>query len=185
MARIKTITKAQEFKIWDMLQDGKSQRNISEELDISLTTVNKYAKKMRQKGYEPPTGIDEEDLEELRKELDDSMTREEKMEKAFDLAIDMLYVAVNKGKEGWVIEDERRVRIPIKSVMDCIEKAGKHAKTMSEAAKAARAGITPETIDYQEMAKLYVSFNKETGKFEYDAKKHMEEVLNKAYRKET
>lgn len=183
------LGKAEELKIWELFTEGVSQRKISEKLGISTSTVHKYVKIMKNPDYEPPRGIASEELSDLETKLNkiekDNLSHEEKMEKAFELAIDMLYVTANKRKEEWIIEDERRVQIPLKTIMDCIEKAGKHAKTMSEAAKAAKQGITPETIDYQEMAKLYVSFNEETGKFDYDAKKHMQEVLDKAYKKDS
>ncbi len=177
------ISDAVELKLWELHKDGVSQRKIAKELGISTATVSKYVKIMKKDDYEPPQ-VSLEELEALEEQVDENMSRDQKMEKAFDLAIDMLYLAVNKGKEGWIIEDERKVRIPIKTVMDCIEKAGKHAKTMSEAAKAAKAGLSPKTIDYKKMAEMYISFNKETGKFDYDAKKHMQEVLNTAHSKE-
>ncbi len=175
------LSKEKEYKLWQFMQEGKPQRQIAQLLDIGVTTVYRYVQRMKADDYKPPE-VSEEELEKLHNEIvGNSMDHEEKMELAFQGAIDMLYIAVEKGKKDWIIENEQKVRIPLNRIMDAIDKAGKHAKTMAEARKAAQKGITPETIDYQEMAKLYVSFNPDTGKFEYDSKKHMQDVLDKAY----
>ena len=184
MAKIK-ITDAVELKMYKLLfEEGISQNKTSKLLNLSAGSVNKYYKLMKKEDYEPPK-VSLEELEALDAINEyNGLSREQKMEKAFDGAINMLYEAVTKAQEGWIIEDERRVRIPIKTLMDCIEKAGKHAKTMAEAAKLAASHLSTETIDYKKMAKLFITFNEKTGKFAYNSKEHMEKVLNKAYRKD-
>lgn len=168
-----------------VFDEGLSHSKVANLLKISQSTCSRYVKKMKKENYRLPLHDEEfviDMVEDLMIEVDD-ISKEQKMEKAFEDAIDILYSAVKAAKKGTTVIDERGMVVPIKTIMDCIEKAGKHAKTMADAAKAARQGLTPETIDYQEMAKLYKTFNKETGEFEYDAKSHMESVLNKAYGK--
>lgn len=177
----KGLSPKDEIKIYKMCIEGEStQEACAEELGVARSTIQRYIKKMRADDYELP----ELDLEEELAIEAELMTHEQLIKASFEKAVKMMYNTIAKAEDGYIIEDERKVRIPIKTIMECIEKAGRHAKTMSEAAALATKSLTPETIDYQEMAKLFVSFNEETGKFEYDESGHMRSVLDKAYSKE-
>jgi len=185
------MTKEEEFEIYRLLKDKVSIEEVQQKVrrhdgsEWSKSKLTKLRAKIN-KGYIP--SVDGEyaynnlmgvDLGEDLKDFD----AEKSMSRSFKMATRLLEKALEDAEQGYEIEDEMRRKVPIKTIIECVEKAGRYwtnyQKTKKESGKSGTM-----TIDYKEMAKLYTTFNKETGEFEYDAAGHMKEVLNTAYKDE-
>lgn len=186
------MTKEEEFEIYRLVKDKVSIEEIQEKVrrhdgsKWSKSKLQKLRAKINTKDYVP--SIDGEyaynnlmgvDLGEDLKDFD----AEKSMSRSFKMATRLLEKALEDAEQGYEIEDEMRRRVPIKTIIECVEKAGRYwtnyQKTKKESGKTGNL-----TINYKEMAQLYVNFNEETGKFEYDAEGHMKEVLNTAYKEQ-
>ena len=88
-------------------------------------------------------------------------------------SVRLLEQALTDAEKGYEIVDERRRRVPLKTLMDCIEKAVKALVQMENKKKSNNNSIN---IDYKEMAKLYVDAKKD--KQHYDSEQHMKDLLN-------
>lgn len=174
------LDKKLQFELYKDLSDGTvSISEASEKYNINRKTVASYKKKFDE-GFVPEHPEAEDSSEFFSDNLEDFDTAKA-LDNSFKRAIRLLHKATEDAERGYVIvEDDTKRRVPIKTLMDCIEKAGKYATTM---ANAIDRKIMTESINYEEMARLYVKFNKQTGEFEYNEKEHMKEVLNTAYGK--
>lgn len=185
------MTKEQEFEIFRLVKDKVSIEEIQKKVrrhdgsEWSTSKLQKLRAKIN-KGYIP--SIDGEyaynnlmgvDLGEDLKDFD----AEKSMSRSFKMATRLLEKALEDAEQGYEIVDEMSRKVPIKTIIECVEKAGRYwsnyQKTKKESGKSGDANI-----DYKQMAQLYVSFNKETGKFDYDAAEHMKQTLETAYKDE-
>jgi hypothetical protein len=105
---------------------------------------------------------------------------EKSMTRSFKMATRLLENALKDAENGYEIEDEMRRRIPIKTIMECIEKAGRYWTTYTKAKKDSGGKGGAAVIDYKEMAKIYMGA-KEEG-VPYDAKGHMKAVIEEVAR---
>ena len=163
------MTPKDELEVKILIDAGHTLKNVAERTGWSYSKISKLNTKFKQ-GHVP-------DLEgEVRGDLD--LSSGERMKDTYDTAIKLLHRSVKDIENGYEIEDENRRRVPIKTIMECIEKAGRYATTMAKAAESS-GSQGQQNVDYKNMAKLYVSFNENTGKFEYDSHEHMKDLLDK------
>lgn len=128
-----------------------------------------------EKAYSTLMGID---LESDLKDFD----AERSMSRSFKMAARLLEKALEDAEKGYEIEDEQRRQIPIKTIMECIEKAGRFWSLSKKTQKdSGRTGNFK--IDYREMAKIYVE-KKQEG-VAYDAKGHMKAILDTVHAQQT
>lgn len=178
------ISKEQERKIYIAIKiDKQTIHSAAKTLGIPKSTVARYAKKFEEPEYVPP------DVNEISS---DSALKPAKKDEEFDLLgkidqsnkdiIAILQNLVAEAKRGMEIKDSQTGRaIPLKGLADTLKVALEVAKAIETATANKR--LTPETIDYELLAKMYVNFNKETGQFDYDEKKHIKSVLDVAHGK--
>lgn len=188
------MTSEEEFQIYMLFKEGKSVLEVQERVlrpDGDKWSESKL-KKLRakfNKGDIPSIGADEAqgamqtlmgiDLGADLKDFD----AESSMTRSFKMATRLMEKALEDAENGYDIVGENVKKIPMKTIMECVEKAGRYWTNYQKTKKESSGG-TVGSIDYKEMAALFVSFNEDTGKFQYDSGKHMEEVLNKAYNDE-
>jgi len=185
------MTKEQEFEIFRLVKDKVSIEEIQKKVrrhddsEWSTSKLQKLRAKIN-KGYIP--SVDGEyaynnlmgvDLGEDLKDFD----AEKSMSRSFKMATRLLEKALEDAEQGYEIVDEMSRKVPIKTIIECVEKAGRYwtnyQKTKKETGKSG-----DMTIDYKEMAQLYVNFDEETGKFNYDSAEHMKQTLETAYKDE-
>lgn len=174
-----------EFKVYLLYKEGRTNQEIIEQTSRpdgkkwSYPKIQRLVKKMKD-GYIPKVDADKAEKAidaimgiGLAGELKD-FDAEKSMSRSFKMATRMLEQALKDAEEGYEIEDEMRRKVPIKTIMDCIEKAGKYwtsyQKTKKDSGPAGQV-----QIDYKEMAKLYMGAKKDG--IEYDSKGHMKAVL--------
>lgn len=179
-----------EFKIYLLFKEGKTNQEIIEQTSRpdgkkwSYPKIQRIVKKMKD-GYIPTV-----DADKAEKAIDTIMgiglaadlkdfDAEKSMSRSFKMATRMLEQALKDAEQGYEIEDEMRRRVPIKTIMDCIEKAGKYWTSYQKTKKDAGAAGQVQ-IDYREMAKIYMEAKNDGIK--YAAKEHMKAVLEEATR---
>lgn len=178
------MTVEEEFEIYLLYKQGKALEEIQEKqlkddgTQWSIHTLNKLRAKFN-KGYVPTVGGDfvyglgvmmEDDIE--------NFDAERSMSRSFKMATRLLEKALEDAQKGYEIIDESKRQIPIKTIMECIEKAGRFWSLQRKTQKEAGRSGGPVTIDYERMAKLYVKYKKQDD-VEYDAGEHMKAVIAK------
>ena len=179
------MTPDEEFRAYLLYKEGRSNKEIIEKMPRSDGTQWSESKitKLRtkfNKGYVPELSADKAEkvvnqimgisLEADLKDFD----AEKSMSRSFKMATRLLENALRDAENGYEIEDEQRRRVPIKTIMECIEKAGRYWTAYSKTKKESGARGSVQ-IDYREMAKIYKEAKEEGVK--YDAKGHMKAVL--------
>lgn len=179
------MTPEEEFRAYLLYKEGRTNKEIIEKMprpDGSQWSESKITKLRTKfnKGYVPELSADKAEkvvntimgisLEADLKDFD----AEKSMSRSFKMATRLLENALRDAENGYEIEDEQRRRVPIKTIMECIEKAGRYWTAYSKSKKdSGPRGLVQ--IDYKEMAKIYMSAKKEG--VEYDSKSHMKAVL--------
>lgn len=104
------------------------------------------------------------------------------MSRSFKMATRLMEKALEDAQNGYEIVDEQARRIPIKTLMECIEKAGRYwsleLKTRKEGG-----GNGTFKIDYKEMAKIFMGAKAEG--IPYNAKGHMKAVIDAAHQQKS
>lgn len=188
----KRMTPEEEFKIYLLHKEGKTNREIIEQCvredgsKWSKSKIDKLCGRFN-KNYIPSLSADKvektmDSLMGMGINFDESLKdfdAEKSMSRSFKMATRMLEQALKDAQAGYVIEDEMRRQVPIKIIMECIEKAGKfwttYQKTRKESAQTGNM-----KIDYKEMAQIYMGAKQEN--IAYDAKGHMKAVIEEANR---
>lgn len=185
------MTPEEEFRIYLLYKEGKKNEEIIEKVtreDGSKWSTSKIIKLRTKfnKGHIPELSADkaEKVVDTLMgiglgadlKEFD----AEKSMSRSFKMATRLLENALKDAEKGYEIEDEMRRRIPIKTIMECIEKAGRYWTTYTKAKKESTSKGGSVQIDYKEMAKIYMGAKQEG--IPYDAKNHMKAVLEEVNR---
>lgn len=185
------MTPEEEFKIYLLYKEGKSLEEIQQKVlrpDGDTWSMSKLAKLRAKfnKGQIPALDADKAEGAvtemygiDLGADLKD-FDAERSMSRSFKMATRLMEKALEDAEQGYDIVGENVKKIPMKTIMECVEKAGRYWTNYQKTKKESSGG-TVGTIDYKEMAKLYTSFNEDTGKFEYDSQAHMEAVITKAY----
>jgi hypothetical protein len=180
------MTPEEEFKIYLLYKEGAKNEEIIEKTvraDGSKWSNSKITKLRTKfnKGHIPSLSADKAERAMdsimgigLGADLKD-FDAEKSMSRSFKMATRMLEQALKDAEAGYEIEDEMRRRIPIKTIMECIEKAGRYWTTYQKTRKESGSGGKAVQIDYQEMAKIYMGAKAEN--IPYDAKSHMKAVL--------
>lgn len=165
-----------------LIVDKESINATARDLDVSRSTVLRYKKRFEEAGYEPPE-VDKITSKAVRPaQSDEEFDLIGKIKSANQDIIQILEDTVKRAKDGMEVRDSDTNRvIPFKTLADTLKVALEVAKTIETATANKR--LTPETIDYEYLAKMYVAFNPESGRFEYDEKKHVKSVLDIAHGK--
>jgi hypothetical protein len=158
------------------LKDGKPITKVAEEFGRSVRAVSQISSNNKKLLKDP------EDLT-INELFDDDgledFSSSEAVQKSLKRSIRLLEQSLNDAENSYVIVDERMRKVPIKTLMDCIEKAVK-AHSMLEA-KNKNTRIGDFAIDYVQMASLYKNAKK--NKEHYDSEQHMKDLLNLAHGK--
>lgn len=185
------MTPEEEFKIYLLYKEGKKNEEIIEKAvrdDGSKWSMSKIIKLRTKfnKGHIPQLSADKaENVVNtlmgigLTADLKD-FDAEKSMSRSFKMATRLLENALKDAEKGYEIEDEMRRRIPIKTIMECIEKAGRYWTTYTKAKKDSGQKGGAAQIDYKEMAKIYMGAKQEG--IPYDAKNHMKAVIEEVAR---
>lgn len=185
------MTPEEEFRIYMLYKEGATNQEIIDKTvrpDGSKWSTSKMIKLRGKfnKGHVPELSAEKAEGVvntlmgiALGADLKD-FDAEKSMSRSFKMATRLLENALKDAEKGYEIEDEMRRRIPIKTIMECIEKAGRYWTTYTKAKKDSGQKGSGAQIDYKEMAKIYMGA-KEEG-IPYDAKGHMKAVLEEVTR---
>lgn len=171
-----------ELNIYLLYKQGKSLEEIQEKArnifgeKWSMHTLTKMRSKFK-KGYVPKADADT--MMNLGVVLGDDLSKfdaEKSMSRSFKMATRLLEKALEDAQKGYEIIDESNRKIPIKTIMECIEKAGRYWALQRKTQKEAGRSGGPVSVDYEKMAELYIKY-KNDPKVEYDAQAHMKAVI--------
>jgi hypothetical protein len=184
------MTPEEEFKLYMIHKEGATVKVMIErtpKADGTFWSESKVSKLKAKfnKGYIPALSADkvEKAMDTLMgiglaSDLND-FDAEKSMSRSFKMATRLLEQSLKDAEQGYEIVDEQQRVIPIKTIMECIEKAGRYWTTFQKTKKDSGPGSAVQ-IDYREMAKIYLEAKAEGVK--YDAKGHMKAVLNEVSR---
>lgn len=188
------MTPEEEFRIYMLYKEGASNQDIIDKTarpDGSKWSTSKIIKLRGKfnKGHVPELSAEKAEGVvntlmgiALGADLKD-FDAEKSMSRSFKMATRLLENALKDAERGYEIEDEMRRRIPIKTIMECIEKAGRYWTTYTKAKKESTNKGGSVQIDYKEMAKVFMGAKQEG--IPYDAKGHMKAVLEEVNRQNT
>jgi predicted transcriptional regulator len=168
------LTSEEKLKILRLRKEGKTAPYIAKELgrsEIAIRRIFAANKKLLKNADE----MTSEDL--FGDDLDD-FSSIEAVQKSLKRSIRLLEQVLNDAEQNYVIVDERMRRVPLRTLMDCIEKAVKAQTQLDAKGKKSTSDIQ---VDYKKMAKLYKDSKKD--KEYYDSNQHMRDLLNLAHDK--
>lgn len=184
------MTPKDELEVYLLYKQGRTFEEIQERVlkpdgsDWSLSKIRKLVYKFK-KGYSPTVSGDQAynklmgiDLEADLKDFD----AEKSMTRSFKIATRLLEKALEDAEAGYVIVDESKRQIPLKTIMETVEKAGRFWSLQRKTEKEHGKTNKVMTIDYREMAKIYMEA-KEDG-IKYNAKAHMKDIIETINRNE-
>ena len=144
-------------------------------MGIPLATVAKTCRDKKDVTELPEVDIASADL--FGGDLDE-FSSQDAIQVSVKASIRLLQQALKDAEANYVIVDERMRRIPLKTIMECIEKSVRSYTQLELKTKSSSKNIG---VDYKEMAKLYTDASR-TGKY-YDSEQHMKDLLNLAHGK--
>ena len=166
MARGKPFTVEEELDILELIKQGTPLRDISTKLSRSYTSIKTLSKKFKD-GYMPG---EEPILEVVDSEI---FSTEESLFKSYRNAVILMERALEDAKAGYEIVGENLRRIPLKTLIDSLEKAGSFYVKMKSKATTVSGTFR---VDYKEMANLYKK-NRKDEEY-YNSERHMKDLLN-------
>lgn len=178
-----------ELAIYLLFKQGQTAKVIQEKVlrpdgsQWSESKLKKLLTKFR-KGHAPSTSGEQSEkafntlmgisLESDLKDFD----AQKSMSRSFKMAMRLMEKALEDAQNGYEIVDEQARRIPIKTLMECIEKAGRYWSLELKTRKDS-GGSGNFKIDYKEMAKIFMGAKAEGTP--YNAKGHMKAVIDAAH----
>jgi hypothetical protein len=187
------MTPEDELAIYLLFKQGQTAKIIQEKVlrpdgtQWSESKIKKLLTRFRS-GKAPSTDGDQSEkafntlmgisLESDLKDFD----AQKSMSRSFKMATRLMEKALEDAQNGYVIVDEQARRIPIKTLMECIEKAGRYWSLELKTRKEGGANGTFK-IDYKEMAKIFMGAKAEG--IPYNAKGHMKAVIDAAHQQKS
>lgn len=169
------VTQEEKLEIMRRKKNKETEVSISKATGISVRAVQKVIADHRALLKEPEE-LTTEDL--FGGDLDE-FSAQESIRLSLKASIRLLQQAVKDMENNYIIVDERMRKIPLKTLMDCIEKAVKAFTQMDS--KKNNTNVGDFKINYVEMAKLYMDAKRD--KKYYDSAQHMKDLLNLAHGK--
>jgi len=174
MAREKNVSPDEKLQILRLRKEGQTVPAIAKTVKRSEITVHRVLSANKQL-LKTPEELTTEDL--FSDNLDD-FSSIEAVQKSLKRSIRLLEQVLSDAEQNYIIVDERMRRVPLRTLMDCIEKA---VKAQTQLDTKGKKSVGDLQVNYKEMANLYKDAKKKDEY--YDSNRHIKDLLNLAHGK--